>query len=666
MNNQTYLKKISRRGAKARRTQRIIRPETCRVWNSNSRHKAGSQVALCVFILVVFLTSCHTQARAERKLTPPKSIKDFRLDDISKQVSEDPARAIHLIETYEILYGSGSVYPDGSDPVVRDRLLSLREDAAEGLKAAQVKAVEEKRWTDAASLARSLSRLGIPVTHTGEEPELVLEYAREQLAEGNNLPAFFAAVHSHSLKPLGFDDALLFLQKAAEVRQRRTAAFFLSVINDMEGSFGAPFGSPTGFPGDISPEVIAYAQGSDTVADMVKGVATVWIDRGVRIESGRGIPDRVLGSAFFVDSTGILITNYHVISSEVDPSYKGYSRMYIRMGDSTSALAPARVIGWDKALDLALIKTEIIPEYVYSVADWIIPNVGDTVYAIGSPGGLEKTVTQGIVSALGRRFLQIGDVIQIDAAVNRGNSGGPVVDMAGRLVGIVFAGIEQYQGLNFAVPAERLAAALPAMIAGGKAERPWLGLSLSETVHGAEIIYVAPSTPAADQRIREGAFIRAVNGKEVTAAGAQGTMIPAMQDILFPLKPGELVSVDLANEDGNVTRRLLRLVARPELPLAEAAKIDSRERMAAPLFGMILSPAAGGTFSPSYQIRKVVRGSAADGAGLSENDPVTIRGFRLMEKEGYALMEINVKKRRMGYMEAVMQLPALLDSPDTL
>ena len=428
------------------------------------KSKRNSIFFLFPFIFVLFLlaaiSSCHTEAKAIKNLTPPKSIRDFRLDDIARQVEDDPARAIHLIEVYEILYGPDSVYPDGTDPFVSERLASLRDSAIESLKTDQVDAVNEKRWIDAASLARSLSRLGITVESTGEEPELVLEAAREQLAEGNNFEAFLSAVRAHNLKPLVYDDALLFLTKAVEVKQRRTAAVFLSIIDSIGNNHTVPS------------ELRTYASGTDAVADMIKGVATVWIDRGVRIEYGRGFPDRVLGSAFFVDATGILITNYHVISSEVDPAYRGYSRMYIRMGDSTSPRIPARVIGWDKTMDLALIKTEIEPEYVYSVVDWIIPNVGDTVYAIGSPIGLEKTVTQGIVSALGRRILQIGDVIQIDAAVNSGNSGGPVIDMSGRLVGIVFAGIDQFQGLNFAVPAERLAAALPAMIAGGKAERP--------------------------------------------------------------------------------------------------------------------------------------------------------------------------------------------------
>ena len=614
--------------------------------------KSNAVFPLVFFLVLAFsLSSCHTQAAAERKLAPPKSIKDFRLDDIAKYVKEDPARAVHLLEVYEIIYGPGSVYPDGTNPEVHARLVELQEEAAEGLKEAQLKAIDEKRWTDAASLARSLARLEIEVESTGDEPDLVLEYAREQLSAGNNLPAFLAAVRAHNLKPLAFDDAFPFLEKAVEVKQRRTAAFFLSVIDSLEHH-------------KISDETRRYAEGRDNPADMIKGVATVWIDRGMRIERGRGFPDRVLGSAFFVDASGLLITNYHVIESEVDPTYQGYSRMYIRMGDSTSPRVPAKVIGWDRAMDLALIKTEITPEYVYSVVDWIVPNVGDTVYAIGSPGGLEKTVTQGIVSAMGRRFLQIGDVIQIDAAVNHGNSGGPVVDMSGRLVGIVFAGIEQFQGLNFAVPAERLAAALPAMIAGGKAERPWLGLSLSETSSGAEIIYVAPSTPAAEQQIRDGFIIKKINGETVGAP--QGALIPALQDRLFPLRPGELVTLELADSEGEISKYTLRLAARPTVPMADAAQKDSRERIAAPLFGIVLAPQAGTSLFSTYRVKKIVRGSIADEAGLSESDPVSIRGLHIFEKDGYALLDIDVKKRRMGYLEASMQLPALLDTPDTL
>ena len=603
-------------------------------------------------ILAIFFISCHTQATAERRLTPPQSVRNFRLNDISNHVSDDPARAIHLLEVYEILYGPSRVFPEGHPPYVEAMLTALRTEATENLIAAQMEAVEEKRWADAASFARSLARLGIYVESSAEEPCLVLEYAKSQLSERNNLQAFLAAVEAHRISPLGFDDAFLFLERAMEVRQRRTAAFFYTIISDL------------GESQRVSAELREYAQGRDSVAEMVRGVATVWVDRGIRIHQGRGVPDRGIGSAFFVDSSGLLITNYHVIFSEVDPTFRGHSRMYIRMGDATSPRIPARVIGWDRALDLALIQTGITPEYVFSVVDWAVPNVGEPVFAIGSPVGLEQTVTQGIVSALGRRFLQIGDVIQIDAAVNQGNSGGPVLDTSGRLVGIVFAGIEHFQGLNFAVPAERLAAALPAMVAGGKAERPWLGFSLSETPQGAEIIYVAPFTPAAEQQIREGSIIRTINGEAVRAP--QGALIPALQDRLFPLRPGELVNLGLLDPDGVERNYVLRLVSRPVLPMAEAAQRDTRERLTAPLFGLVLSPQAGTSFFNRFMVQRVIRGSIADAAGLSENDPISIRGFRVFEQEGFALLDIDVRKRRMGFLQTTMRLPALLDTPDTL
>ena len=608
--------------------------------NTQGRLK-NSIAAAALFFAAAALFGCVTAAQAERRLAPLRSTEDLRLEDIRRFVTEEPVRAVHLIGIYRVIYGGAAEAEDAAA-----ELADLEDQAVRSIEGAQKLAVSEKRWEDAASLARSLASLGIAVENTGREPDLLLAEAKDRLEAGDDLAAFLGAVRSHNLKALESGDALLFLERAAAVRQRRAAAFFLSIVDSRGGT--------------VPEELRRYAQGQDTATDMIKGVATVLVNRGFRIEHGAGSPDWVLGSAFFVDPSGLMITNYHVIASEVDPAYEGYSRLYIRLGDSSSARIPARVIGWDKAMDLALIKAETKPEYVFSLVDWVIPQVGDTVLAIGSPVGLERTVTRGIVSALGRRFLQIGDVIQIDAAVNLGNSGGPVVDTEGRLVGIVFAGVEQYEGLNFAVPAERLAAALPAMIAGGKAERPWLGLVISETNKGAEIIYVAPFTPAAEHQVAEGLFITGVNGEEVSAP--QGALIPALQDRLFSGRPGELVALTTSGGE----QRILMTAPRPDMPLADAAKKDSRERMVAPLFGLVLSPSANRGLSASYLVKKVVRGSIADEAGLSEQDPVSIRAFRLDEKEGYVLLDINVKKRRMGYMETYMRLPALLDSPDTL
>jgi len=599
-----------------------------------------------LFVLLLF--SCVSGEKQEDDVPfPLRSTSLIRLGDIENQLTENPISALHMIYIYKEVYSNKQ--NDGDDDW--KNLLEYEKNAIDNLRAMQEKAINEERWDDAVSFGRSLASIGVTGGKTALEPDMILSDAKKKLADGNNLSAFLSAVKAHEIKSLDSASALLFLERAVKVKQRRASAFFLAAAQNA----GAK---------NISAELLEYARGRDTVSDMVNGVATVLIDRGIKVERGMGIPDRVLGSAFFVDATGLLITNYHVIESEVDPKYKGYSKMYIRLGDATSPRYPARVIGWDKALDLALIKTEYEPGYVFSIVDRVIPKTGDAVWAIGSPIGLEKTVTSGIVSALSRRIMQIGDVYQIDAAVNGGNSGGPVVDSEGRLVGIVFAGIAYHQGLNFAIPAETLAAALPAMIKGGKAQRPWLGITLSETLQGAEIIYTAPNTPASRHLIREGSYIKTINGKEITAP--QGVLIPAMQYAVFPAGPGELVAVETVDAEGVVKKNILMTVKRPELPLSDAAKVDKRERIAAPLFGMILSPVYGGFFSSNFVVKKVVRGSVADEMGISEDDPITINRLRLLENDGYALMEISIKKRRMGYLETSMQLPAWLDSPDTL
>jgi S1-C subfamily serine protease len=608
--------------------------------------KKSIDFVLCVFCITTILFVFSCQSTKDGNTTyPTRSTSSIRLEDIRNQINDNPVTALGLINIYKEVYAN-SRNVDSDD---LRRLSQYEDEAVKSLLAKQERAINENMWEEALSLGRSIASLGI--TTSAQEHVLYLSDAKKKISEGNSLGAFLSAVNSHEIRPMDFENALFFLEKAVEARQRRTSAFFLSAAERAGGR-------------NIPANLRQYATGRDTAADMIKGVATVIVDRGMRVERGMGFADRALGSAFFVDSSGLLITNYHVIASEVDPKYKGYSRIFIRMGDATSPRVPARVIGWDKALDLALIKTEIETEYVFSIVDRVIPRVGDTVLAIGSPVGLEKTVTSGIVSALGRRLQQIGDVIQIDAAVNQGNSGGPVVDNEGRLVGIVFAGAPNYQGLNFAVSAEMLAKALPAMIKGGKAQRPWLGFTLCETFSGAEIIYTAPNTPAAAHQVREGSFIRTVNNRTITAQ--QGVLIPALQEAIFQFGPGELVAIETVDLDGVIKKRIMMTVPRPDLPLLEAAKVDKRERIAGPLFGMILSPLQTGIFSSSYRVNRVIRGSIADEAGISEDDPVTIKRLRLLEDDGYALLEISVKKRRMGYLETNMQLPVWLDSPDTL
>ena len=602
-------------------------------------------VVFCSVLMAFLAVACHTAARQEARLVPRRSTVEIRLDEIRQQLDLNPIRAIDLIHTYREMYRVTEGY------IRESELLSMEEEATENLRRFLQNAVAGERWDLAISLARSLANVE-QTDRSAWEPDFTLASARQSLDQGDNLNAFLTGARAHEMRPLSAGDAMLFLERAVEARQRGTAAFFYAAVEQAGGAATVPA------------DIREFALGSDSPADMIRGVATVIVDRGFRAERGRVHIDRAFGSAFFVDASGLLITNYHVISSEVDPTFRGSSRLFIRIGDSTSPRIPARVVGWDKTLDLALIRAPITSDFVFSVVDWRMPRVGESVIAIGSPGGFwEQTVTSGIVSALSRRILQVGDVMQIDAAVNPGNSGGPVVDASGRLVGVVFATVMHAQGLNFAIPAERLVAALPAMTRGGSAERPWLGTVLSETFAGAEIIYTAPNTPVSRHRVPEGSIIRSVNGHAIAASSGQ--LIPAVQDTIFQYLPGELVALETVESNGELRRRLMMTVSRPDLPLKDAARIDSRERLATPFFGMVLAPGGGRGWTSRFQVERVVRGFVADEAGVSEHDSVSIRNFRVLEREGIVLMEMNIRKRNMAFMETVIILPALLDSPDT-
>lgn len=593
----------------------------------------GKIVPLLVFagMIAAALVSC---ASATERLTPPRASNETRLEDIQSALRSSPERAIQLIASFRNRYG-----PNFSDSVA-SRLTDFSRDAEASLERAFNQAMDKRDWLGAVSYSRSLRAIGSRLERP-TEATLVRKAARDFLAAGDDVQAFLAYASTIPELPLDPEDLKPFLDRAVESKQRRTAAYFIN------------WAKAAGLP--VPATATDFAARKDLPSEMVKGVATVWVDRGIKIEKGMGIPDRVIGSAFFIDRRGYLITNYHVIQSEVDPEYEGYSRAFIRLGDASKPRIPVKVVGWDPVMDLALLKAEVEPEFVFSVLDEATLDPGERVLAIGSPAGLESTVTAGIVSATGRRLLQLGDVVQIDAAVNHGNSGGPVVDSDGRLAGVVFAGIEQFEGINFAVPIARLQAALPALYRGGKVSRPWLGLALHQDDQSIEIVYVCPDTPAADQAVPPGTFIESLDGVPATA-------VSQLQDILLLRRPGELVRL---TGSGGLDYTLMT-VERPKRPLEDAAKVDTRERVAAPLFGLFLSPAGGGFFSPTYTVKRVLRGSIADEAGLSENDPVSIKGFKVDSKLGAAFIDLFVKKRRMGYLESTIRLPAALDSPDTL
>lgn len=399
--------------------------------------------------------------------------------------------------------------------------------------------------------------------------------------------------------------------------------------------------------------------GTRNAAQMLAGTVTVWVNRGIRLEQGVGVPDRVIGSGFFVDPRGYLLTNYHVISSEVDPEYEGFSRLFIKLPGRPDQRIPARVIGFDRIFDLALLKVEIDPAYVFSLSDTRELTPGEQVFALGSPGGLDSTVTSGIVSAPGRRFLQMGEAVQVDVPINPGNSGGPLVLPDGQVAGVVFAGIEQFEGVNFAIPSYWIRHFFTRLYEEGEVLHPWLGIAVSEVDDGLQVVYVAPDSPAAHAGITVGETLVGIDGQEIGS-------ITGAQDAIMARQPGTLVSSVWMerNVDGGVStaRRLIALDERPFSPVEEALERQPIERLFPVLYGMDVDAISAAPWGPDYVITEVLPGSIADESSLSVDDPFALRNWRVDRDLRAAFIQIVIKKRKAGFLESGVQLGAFLET----
>ncbi len=401
-----------------------------------------------------------------------------------------------------------------------------------------------------------------------------------------------------------------------------------------------------------------------SMATYISGVVTVWVDLGVKVANGLGYPNRSLGSGFFIDGRGYIITNHHVIEELVNPEYEGYSRLYIKLSNDSETRIPAKVVGWDKTLDLALLKTEITPPYVFTLGTSQNLTIGNPIYAIGSPVGLENTITSGIISAFDRQLLSTASVMQIDAAVNSGNSGGPLIHVNGEVQGIVFAGLATYQGLNFAIPVEYLKAILLRLYSEGEVNHSWMGAygrtikryPTDEKGQGVEVLYVMPGSPAFYADIEVGSIITEIDGIDITS-------IEDLQYALIQLSPESIVTIETKNSlDADTSSISIYLDQRPEQPGLEIYEREPSYKMVYPLFGMELIPSSVGNKN-QYTVQSIVRGSIADESGFSVHDPVEIRKTVLSENKDAVFIETFTKKRKSGYFEVNVAIGSALDSP---
>lgn len=476
--------------------------------------------------------------------------------------------------------------------------------------------------------------------------QLLLEWAHAALREENPVVALYQLLRRSTLGDLSSGTLREFIEITRMLNHREAEERLLRVAET----------SGVEIPPAVEP--VETDIGSRTQR-LLQGTVTVWVNRGMRIRDGVGVPERVVGSGFFVDPRGYLLTNYHVISSEVDPEYEGYSRLFIRLPGRRDQRIPARVIGYDRVFDLALLKVEIDPPYVFSLSDVRELQPGEPVLALGSPGGLDSSITSGIVSAAGRRFLQMGEAVQVDVPINPGNSGGPLILPDGQVAGVVFAGLEQFEGVNFAIPSYWIRHFFPRFFEVGEVVHSWLGLALHERDNGLEVVYVAPGSPAEAAGIEPGALLVDLNGTEVNR-------LSSVQDLILDTPVGGIVTTRWRETDDNgavsTTRRLLATSDRPFSPVETALEREPIENLFPVLFGMDVNEVSSAPWGPDFVITDVLPGSIADESSLSVDDPFALRDWRVDRERRAAFIQIVIKKRKAGFLESGVQLGAFLET----
>lgn len=299
----------------------------------------------------------------------------------------------------------------------------------------------------------------------------------------------------------------------------------------------------------VSGETVSTVPGpvSGDAAEPAAAVAEALAPAVVQIETGSG-----LGSGFVYDASGLVLTAGHVV--------EGATEVKVRLAGGTSQ--SGKVLGRDDSTDVAVVKIEAADGLpVAALATGVDLQVGQAAIAIGSPFGLDQTVTAGIVSAVGRSTQTPGGVIpaiQTDAPINSGNSGGALADRRGRIIGIndsIITGNSQASGnvgVGFAIPIDIAKAVADKIVAGESTEAGFLGVSGADATGdraGAAITGLESGSPATDAGVTEADVVTAVDGQKVSSmidlAAAVRTKAPGEQVTLTLLRDGKERTVDV-------------------------------------------------------------------------------------------------------------------------
>jgi serine protease Do len=344
------------------------------------------------------------------------------------------------------------------------------------------------------------------------------------------------------------------------------------------------------------------------------------------------------GSGFFISADGYAVTNNHVVEHG--------KTIEIKTDDGKTY--DAKVIGTDPRTDIALIKVEGRTDFPFVNFGEKTPRIGDWVLAVGNPFGLGGTVTAGIVSASGR---DIGagpydDFIQIDAPVNKGNSGGPTFNTEGQVIGVntaIYSPSGGNVGIAFAIPAKTVQSVVAQLKDKGTVTRGWLGVQIQpvtqeiaeslglKSAHGALVAETQADSPAAKAGIESGDVIVAVNGAEVKDARDLARKIGAQL-------PNETVELGIFRKGGEKTIKLtLGTLPNQRTANADSDKGNRSEQRQVPNADV---PALGLSLAPAGD----VAGAGEQGVAVTEVDPdgpAAQRGFRtgdvILEVAGQAV-----------------------------
>jgi putative serine protease PepD len=246
-----------------------------------------------------------------------------------------------------------------------------------------------------------------------------------------------------------------------------------------------------------------------------------------------------LGSGFVIDTRGDIVTNDHVVAGGTD--------IRVRFGGDRAY--PAKVVGADSSSDLAVLRVSAPTSLLHPLgfASSSDLQAGDPVYAIGNPFGLDRTMTAGIVSAVGRDIqapngMTIPNAIQTDAPINHGNSGGPLLDAAGHVVGVASqiegGTVDANVGVGFAVPSDTVRSVAQQLIEHGSAAHAWLGVQAASTARGAAVVKVTAGSPAARAGLQGGRreVVVSVDARRVHTS-------QELADAIASHEPGERVTL---------------------------------------------------------------------------------------------------------------------------